>query len=393
MGTLKNKTISLFHSFRKKSGFVQGMAIGLSLTSVVTFAVTVPYSFTANTVISAADINANFATLEAALNSLQVGTTPGKIVQLNAAGQLPAIDGSLLTNVNATFAGVLPVVQGGTGTTSLGSNAIMKSNSVGSALEPLICSTGQIIVFSGGSPSCSNITSFAQNGNAYGVTAKVGTSDSQDFRLISSGLERLSITANGDVGVGTTAPQAAFHIASTTKGFLPPVMTTAQRDTIAAPSTGTQIFNGTVNEMEYYSGTDWKPIGGKRIGLTSIWDGSTATPCTNTNTTYPTGYTIAPITADYHSGHYNSSTKIFTVPEDGVYLVSVDAPSSLPNKLKFYFLTNFGHIESMNSDNYNQYKRFTAGDTIKFFYSCYDLSGPSTVTLEGARFQYSIMKI
>jgi uncharacterized protein (TIGR02145 family) len=61
------------------------------------------------------------------------------------------------------------------------------------------------------------------------------------------------------VGVGTTSPVASakLEIASTTQGFLPPRMTTAQRDAIVSPATGLVIFNTTTNSLEYKSSTGW----------------------------------------------------------------------------------------------------------------------------------------
>lgn len=53
--------------------------------------------------------------------TLDVGTTANKVVQLTAAAKLPAVDGSLLTNITATTVdvtgatGTLPITHGGTG--------------------------------------------------------------------------------------------------------------------------------------------------------------------------------------------------------------------------------------------------------------------------------------
>ncbi len=56
------------------------------------------------------------------LISVDAGTTPGKIVQLDAAAKLPAVDGSALTNLTpANLSAVVPLSKGGTGaTTALG---------------------------------------------------------------------------------------------------------------------------------------------------------------------------------------------------------------------------------------------------------------------------------
>ena len=53
-------------------------------------------------------------------------------------------------------------------------------------------------------------------------------------------------TANAQVGVGVPAgdihPSAELEVKSTTKGFLPPRMTNAERNSIATPATGLLIF-------------------------------------------------------------------------------------------------------------------------------------------------------
>lgn len=65
--------------------------------------------------------------------------------------------------------------------------------------------------------------------------------------------------AIGSVGVGTNSISASaiLQVDSTTKGFLPPRLTTTQRDAIASPATGLQVYNSTTNTNDYYNGTSW----------------------------------------------------------------------------------------------------------------------------------------
>ena len=69
----------------------------------------------------------------------------------------------------------------------------------------------------------------------------------------------LSATANAQVGIGTTTPAATsiLDLTSTTKGLLPPRMTTTERDAITSPATGLVIFNTTTNGLEFKSSTSW----------------------------------------------------------------------------------------------------------------------------------------
>jgi hypothetical protein len=66
----------------------------------------------------------------------------------------------------------------------------------------------------------------------------------------------------GNVGIGTTAPNssAILHLSSTTKGFLPPQMTTTQRDAISSPPAGLIIYNTTTNKINFFNGTSWEQV-------------------------------------------------------------------------------------------------------------------------------------
>ena len=50
---------------------------------------------------------------------------------------------------------------------------------------------------------------------------------------------------------------AEVEIASTTQGFLPPHMTTSQRDAIASPAAGLTMYNTTVNCLQLWNGGLW----------------------------------------------------------------------------------------------------------------------------------------
>ena len=69
----------------------------------------------------------------------------------------------------------------------------------------------------------------------------------------------VSVISFAQVGIGTITPNssAAFDVTSTTKGLLPPRMTTVQRDAIVSPTTGLQVYNTTTNTNDYYNGTAW----------------------------------------------------------------------------------------------------------------------------------------
>jgi hypothetical protein len=63
----------------------------------------------------------------------------------------------------------------------------------------------------------------------------------------------------GNVLIGTTTDVASslLTMQSTTKGFLPPRMTTTQKNAIASPATGLMVYDTTLNLISVYNGTTW----------------------------------------------------------------------------------------------------------------------------------------
>jgi len=72
--------------------------------------------------------------------------------------------------------------------------------------------------------------------------------------------ERMRIDSTGSVGIGTSSPDvsALLDVSSTTKGFLPPRMSTAQRDAIGgATQEGLILYNVTTDKLQVFSGGAW----------------------------------------------------------------------------------------------------------------------------------------
>ena len=76
------------------------------------------------------------------------------------------------------------------------------------------------------------------------------------FTSIAATAQSVGINADGSVANTT----AMLDVSSTTKGFLPPRMTTTQRDGISLPATGLVIFNTTTNGLEVKSSTGWTSL-------------------------------------------------------------------------------------------------------------------------------------
>jgi hypothetical protein len=63
------------------------------------------------------------------------------------------------------------------------------------------------------------------------------------------------------IGVNASLNSSAMLQAdSTTKGFLPPRMTTTQKNAIASPAAGLVVYDTTLNQISYYNGTTWTNI-------------------------------------------------------------------------------------------------------------------------------------
>jgi fibronectin-binding autotransporter adhesin len=81
-----------------------------------------------------------------------------QLVQLTAAGKLPAIDGSLLTGIVATsYSGTLGVANGGTGATSLTANGIVYGNGTGTVGVTAAGTAGQILLSNAGVPTFTSL--------------------------------------------------------------------------------------------------------------------------------------------------------------------------------------------------------------------------------------------
>ena len=69
----------------------------------------------------------------------------------------------------------------------------------------------------------------------------------------------ISLMPSGGVGVNTLTPDASaeLDVSSTSKGLLPPRMTTSQRNAISSPATGLVVYDTTVDALYVYNGSSW----------------------------------------------------------------------------------------------------------------------------------------
>ena len=116
-----------------------------------------------------------------------------------------------------------------------------------------------------------------------------------------------------NLGVGTTSPHASAltDLTSTTQGFLPPRMTTTQRNAIASPAIGLVIYNITTNCLNFYTGAAWFETCGTltyTATLTTINCGSATTTGTLTNGTAASGVSTAISYTGGNAGTYGAQS-------------------------------------------------------------------------------------
>jgi hypothetical protein len=136
------------------------------------------------------------------------------------------------------------------------------------------------------------------NANTTATTNNLSMNDVTAFDIKTANTTKISLTNTQRVGIGTTNPAGVLHVVSgtnnivydknllvsdmagtsiadssailelrtTTKGFLQSRITAAQRNAIANPATGLQIYQTDSNPSHYYyDGTTWINLGGKNI--------------------------------------------------------------------------------------------------------------------------------
>ena len=134
--------------------------------------------------------------------------------------------------------------------------------------------------------SVGTLTSGTWSGTIIAVT-KGGTGTSNGSITGTSALtfaaggtnENVSIKPSGTgsvfVGTGTSTPtssSAVLEASSTTQGFLPPRLTTTQRDAIATPAEGLTLWNTTNKQLEVYDGSYWKNMVGLLVSPLNVGD-------------------------------------------------------------------------------------------------------------------------
>ena len=116
-----------------------------------------------------------------------------------------------------------------------------------------------ILINSYGTSAQASLVLQHSNANYFKITSDRSTEKNTFF---SKGIATMTLDAVGNVGIGTTSPNASslLDITSTTKGVLFPRMTTTQKNAIATPAAGLVVYDSTTNKLCCYNGSTWNDL-------------------------------------------------------------------------------------------------------------------------------------
>ena len=190
---------------------------------------------------------------------------------INIIDRLTVNSGSVDTSARAVIKG--------SGSTSA-TTSLLVQNSAGSERYKIL--DDGTITFNGGLAgtgiTISSDGSLTQNNNATGITAAYDggfklSGGVGSFIRNATGYNKTLLQGGYDGGLRFSANSAAsdyinlrndttalLEMVSTTKGFLPPRMTTTQKNAIATPAAGLVVYDNTTNKLCCYDGSTWNDL-------------------------------------------------------------------------------------------------------------------------------------
>lgn len=202
---------------------------------------------------------------------------PGIATDVNLPGspttttQLPGDNSTKIATTAYVTAGYVPY-NGATGSVDLGINNLQAAGlialGVGTRSITVIGTGAAMITLNDFSGQNWLIASNRAGSNEFTIVDQQNSS-AVKIRINQAGDVILNPTTGG-VLIGTTSGVASAQLAisSTTRGFLPPAMTTTQKNAISSPASGLVVYDNVLNELQFYNGSSWFSNAAKYVPYT-----------------------------------------------------------------------------------------------------------------------------
>ena len=151
--------------------------------------------------------------------------------------------------------------------TALGARVGIKGSGSTSATTSLLvqdsAGTERFRIYDNGTISFGGGT-LSSIGTAFATTTAVTNINTNNnaFTALTTNGTTGNVNILQSLGVGAASPNASarLQVDSTTKGFLPPRMTTAEKNAIATPAAGLVVYDSTTNKLCCYNGSTWNDL-------------------------------------------------------------------------------------------------------------------------------------
>jgi hypothetical protein len=182
--------------------------------------------------------------------TLNSGTGNNQIVKLDASAKLPAVDGSALTNLNASnlASGTVPVARGGTGQTTYTDGQLLIGNTTGNTLSKATLTAGSGVSITNGNGSIT----IAATGSG-GTVTSAGLSLPAEFTVTNSPVTTSGTLTGAWASEGANKVFAAPNGSAGTPSFRS--LVSADLPTVAVAQGGTGATSFSANQAVVANGT------------------------------------------------------------------------------------------------------------------------------------------